>query len=222
VGEFICNPACRRDFRNRQQGRVFIYSKVAVARLDWVRLLEEAGFHLIDTNVTLARPVKHGEWNKKGADLEIRFATPEDEEETTKLAGKCFTYSRFHLDQDIRREKADAVKARWAGNFFRGKRGDFMVIARKGGAIAGFLQLLRQENTLIIDLIGVGANHRRTGVGAMLIAYAEEHCGVFEAIRVGTQVANTSSLRFYERQGFRLAAAIYVFHFHGKGGEGRD
>ena len=146
----------------------------------------------------------------------IGFASPEDAEGVEMLAGCCFSYSRFHLDPEIPGAKANEVKARWAGNFFLEKRGDFMVVARKGGAVIGFLQLLRREDTLIIDLIGVDADRRRTGVGTMLIAYAEKHCGVFETIRVGTQMANISSLRFYERHGFMATAASYVFHFHGK------
>jgi len=222
--ELTDNIAFRDAFRKRQKGRVFMYGKVPVVQLSWVHLLEDLDFHLIDTNVTFAKPISAREIEKKtaareitaGDGWEIRFAKPEDEKGTETLAGNCFCYSRFHLDPDIPREKADMVKAQWTGNYFRGKRGDFMVVALKDGFIAGFLQLLRQEHTLIIDLIGVHENYRRGGVGGILIEYAEAQCGDFDTIRVGSQIANAPSLRFYEKLGFRVEESSYVFHFHGK------
>ncbi len=224
VRELTDNRSFREAFVKRQQGRVFMYSKAPTTQLSWVHLLEDLDFHLIDTNVTFAKPIRVREMEKKmaireitvGGGWEIRFAKPGDEEGTTTLAGNCFRYSRFHLDPAISREKADTVKAQWAGNYFRGKRGDYMVLALKDGFIAGFLQVLRQERTLIIDLIGVHENYRHAGIGGMLIDYAESQCGDFETIRVGTQIANAPSLRFYEKLGFQVAASSYVFHFHGK------
>ena len=218
------NIAFHDAFRKRQEGRIFMYCKVPVTQLSLVHLLEDLDFHLLDTNVTFGKPICVRETEGKAAVREIkmgegwniRFANPGDEECTMTLAGRCFRFSRFHLDPAIPRERADMVKARWAGNYFRGKRGDFMVLALKDGIIAGFLQLLRQERTLIIDLIGVHENYRRGGVGGILIEYAEAQCGDFDTIRVGTQIANASSLRFYEKLGFRVEESSYVFHFHGK------
>jgi ribosomal protein S18 acetylase RimI-like enzyme len=74
--------------------------------------------------------------------------------------------------------------------------------------------LFGPEGTLIIDLIAVDERHRRKGIATGMIAYAESHCGHFETIRVGTQVANIPSLRFYERAGFLVSASNYVFHYH--------
>lgn len=218
------NRAFRDAFRKLQEERVFIYCKVSTTQLAWVQLLEEQGFHLIDTNVNFAHPIHDRARERKraareiavGEGWEIRFAKIGDEEDTKTLAGNCFCYSRFHLDPAITRERADTIKAQWAGNYFRRKRGDFMILAIKDGFVAGFLQLFRQERTLIIDLIGVHENFRGIGIGCMLIDYAEIQCGDFDMIRVGTQIANASSIRFYEKQGFRVVESSYVFHFHGK------
>lgn len=223
VEELIKNKKTKESFQKRQQGHVFVYGKAPTMQLSWVRLLEELDFHLIDTNLTLEKPIFRGGDGAKSVSYEkatdgaweIRFAEQGDEEGTVALAGSCFLYSRFHLDPVIPRERANAVKARWVGNFFHGQRGDFMVIALKNQKIAGFLQLLQRGKTLVIDLIGVGETHRRTGIGGMLIEYAEKHCGSFETMRVGTQVANVPSLSFYEKLGFRVVDSQYVFHYHG-------
>ena len=37
-------------------------------------------------------------------------------------------------------------------------------------------------------------------------------------LRVGTQAANTPSVRLYESLGFRLSQAQFVLHHHGRGG----
>ena len=46
-----------------------------------------------------------------------------------------------------------------------------------------------------------------------MIAFVESQFAP-SVIAVGTQVANLPSVRLYEKLGFRLAAAQYVFHFH--------
>jgi ribosomal protein S18 acetylase RimI-like enzyme len=131
------------------------------------------------------------------------------------LARRSFIYSRFHLDKAIPRETADTLKAEWVGNYFTGKRGDQMVVALVDGTIVGFLQLLYgRDKTVTIDLISVDASQRRKGIASDMIAYAEAECGDFKQIRVGTQIANVPSIRLYEKIGFRVTGAQYVFHYH--------
>lgn len=187
----------------------FVQAKAAVDDLRAVHALERAGFSLIDANVTL----------EAGAAVpapaaEIRPARPDDAEAVIALAGRAFSRSRFHLDERIPLDAANALKAAWAGNFFRGQRGDLMAVAVADGRPAGFLQaLLPPGGPLVIDLIGVDAACRGRGLGAALIAFAQAASGR-EKVRTGTQLANAGSLRFYERLGFRFVGASYVFHRH--------
>jgi ribosomal protein S18 acetylase RimI-like enzyme len=132
-----------------------------------------------------------------------------------EVAGRSFKYSRFHLDRAIPAELANKIKAAWVGNYFAGRRGQQMVIALVEGTIGGFVQLLySQDKILTIDLIAVAENQRRKGIAGDMIAFAEAECGPFEHIRVGTQIANIPSMRLYEKLGFRVTEAHYVFHYH--------
>ncbi len=197
------------------QDGVFIDAKLPVDRLDLTADLEARGFHLIDTAVRLARPVRR-EAATKITDVAVRAAAPPDRFGVESLARRAFHTSRFHADPRIAPDKADDIKARWAGNYFNGTRGDYMMVAEAAGDIVGFVQLLAPDNgLLVIDLIAVQASHRGRGIAAAMIWAAECGCGHPARLAVGTQLANTASIALYQRDGFQLADARYVFHYHG-------
>jgi ribosomal protein S18 acetylase RimI-like enzyme len=89
-----------------------------------------------------------------------------------------------------------------------------MVVAEVEGRIAGFLQLLCPDDKLIIDLIAVDQGQRRKNIASDMIAYGQKNSHSAGVIRVGTQVVNYPSLSLYEKLGFRVAGAAYVFHYH--------
>jgi len=206
------------QFRISLMEKSFVYAKVSADQITAIRFLETNRFNLIDTNVSFS--VDRGGFRKIPADETIRFARPEDASSTTVLAGEVFTFSRFHLDPKFTTEEARRVKSEWVSNFFRGKRGDQFIVAEVQKKIVGFLQMLeRGENNWIIDLIGVHQDHQRKGLGAKMINFAMENCGSktegeVKTMQVGTQLANGSSLRLYERLGFRYSHSAYVFHYH--------
>lgn len=193
---------------------IFIYTKVATEALAVVKWVEQMGFNLIDTNIAFDKPISTT--SALTGQCKVRFATPADETQTVAVARENFVYSRFHLDSAIPRQVADTVKAEWVRNYFSGKRGQQMVVAEVEERIVGFLQLLfGPDKSLIIDLIAVDKTQRRKAIASDMIAFAEANCGEFTRIRVGTQIANVPSMRLYEKIGFRVAEAHYVFHYHG-------
>jgi ribosomal protein S18 acetylase RimI-like enzyme len=130
------------------------------------------------------------------------------------LAANSFDHSRLHLDPAIPRAVADRSRAEWAGNFFAGRHGDHMIVGESDGALAGFAQLLGpSDGVLTIDLIGVAPPFRRRGIAHTLIAASANIAGT-QTLRVGTQIANTPSLRLYETLGFRVVESHYVLHYH--------
>lgn len=192
----------------------FYYSKVAPTELAIVHYLEKSGFNLVDTNIQFDKTVNQEQ--PMAGNCKVRFACREDEQQAVALGGRAFQYSRFHLDQKIKKHVADVIKGEWVRNYFTGKRGDAMVIAEIDGCIVGFLQLLYQQSeTLVIDLIAVDYNHRRKGIACDMIMFAETNCSRFSRILVGTQIANVPSMRMYEGLGFKVSSASYVFHCHG-------
>jgi ribosomal protein S18 acetylase RimI-like enzyme len=143
-----------------------------------------------------------------------RPARPDDRDAVMALAASSFDHSRLHLDPAIPRAVADRSRAEWAGNFFAGKRGDHMIVGEIDGVLAGFAQLLGpRDGVLTIDLIEVAPPYRRRGIAHTLIAASAGIAGT-QTLRVGTQIANTPSLRLYETLGFRVVGSQYVLHYH--------
>ena len=192
---------------------VFAFSKVPVMDLDQAAFLESLGFHLVDTNVLLQREIRAVEAPSDPL-LDYDFASTEDDQGATALASNGFIYTRFHQDSQIDNAIADQIKGAWVHNFFLGKRGQHMVVAKDGQKVVGFLQLLQKEGQLIIDLIATHPDYRKRGIANNMITFAEAHCKGASEYLVGTQIANIPSIRLYQKMGFSLTEAKYVFHYH--------
>jgi len=196
-----------------QSEEVFLYSKVPVSSSAGSMFLQESGFRLIDTNVVFEKSVSQ-ERAFKG-NVTVRFAEADDETQVAELAGRGFRFSRFHRDGNFSEEMANKIKAGWARNFFKGKRGEYMVVADSDDGIKGFLQLLREgTRTLVIDLVAVNEGSRHKGIASDMITFAEQKCVGTKQIKVGTQLANVPSMRMYEKLGFREMERYHVFHYH--------
>jgi ribosomal protein S18 acetylase RimI-like enzyme len=193
---------------------VFLYTKVQPKETDLICFLEERRFHLIDTNLIFSKSVAPAQ--ALDSPLTVRFAQHEDEQAVVNIGRSSFTFSRFHLDNSIPKELANALKGEWVRNYFKGKRGQAMVVAEIGGVLAGFLLLLADEKqrTLTIDMIASTREHRRKGIAGAMVRCAENNLHGYERIIVGTQVANMPSIQLYDNLGFRVVSASYVFHYH--------
>jgi ribosomal protein S18 acetylase RimI-like enzyme len=196
-------------------GAQFATAKIDTTATSTVAALEGFGFHVIDTALAFDAERARGDHGDK----RVRFARPEDQASVTAIAGSAFRFSRFHLDPAIPDALADRVKAEWASNWFRGVRGDGMVVAEEDGHVVGFLQLLWHRDRLVIDLIAVASDNQGRGLARAMIRFAAErgtgHARRPAAIAVGTQAANIPSVRLYESLGFRLRSSQYVLHHHG-------
>jgi len=195
--------------------RFFAYAKLDVRQVNRLSMLTDAGFRVVDTALTFNGAISGDSGSH------VRFARPEDRAQVVRIAGSAFRFSRFHLDPLVPPGVADTIKSSWAANYFEGKRGDGMVVAERDGQVVGFLQLLRApQDRLIIDLIGVDPAWQGQGLGREMILHAARHGigdgGMPAELTVGTQAANTPSVRLYESLGMRLASAQYVAHHHGK------
>lgn len=196
------------------ESKSFIDVKIPVDQIAPLTTLQNLGFRLIDTNVQLLRTA--GEMSSGG--YKCRFATDSDYDSVCKIASSSFTKSRFHLDPLISKVTADLVKREWAGNFFKGLRGKWMILAEVEGKVVGFLQLLkRSDSAIVIDLIAIEPNMQGRGIAGSLISFANSECLETPGdIIVGTQISNIQSLAFYIKHGFRIISADYLLHLHTK------
>jgi ribosomal protein S18 acetylase RimI-like enzyme len=193
----------------------FVYAKIAPNDASAIRFLQDAGFYLVDTAVTFHKTITSEVWSPDAdRSHQVRVATPDDMAGTIDVARKNFGQSRFHLDPSVPAEVADDLRARWVENFYKGKRGEAMVLALDGERVIGFNQLLLRGDVYVIDLISVDSAYRKRGIAGDLVRFGDHHFAGATKARVSTQVANIGACRLYERLGFMLESAKYVFHLH--------
>lgn len=198
-------------------GRAFFAVKQPTEDVAAVETLVRAGFNVADVGMTL---VHNGDvMDARVAEgVTVDNATESDEADIVAVAGRCFVYSRFHVDRRIGAERADKVKREWVRNSCRG-RAAIVYLARRAGEAAGFLAVMKRESETgseaIIDLIGVDAEHQGQGVGRSLsLRFIREWRGRADRLLVGTQASNIPALRLYETLGFRTAETAYALHAH--------
>jgi len=151
----------------------------------------------------------------------IREIELADHEETLRIAGSCFQYSRFHLDPLVSLPVANQIKHDWILNYIRQQRGERLFVALMGEKPVGFLAVIaaemNRERTYTIDLIGVSGDFQKRGIGQALTAFFIQHYGErSDRLQVGTQAANIPSMRLYQKLGFQISQTQYVMHGHVK------
>lgn len=200
-------------------GAAFFYARVNPARVEWIRALGMAGFTTIDVTITLGRPADGDPPEGRASDVTIEQAGPDHHEDVLRIAGSCFTHSRFHQDPAIPEAIAHRIKHDWILNTIRGRRGDRLDVALLEGRPIGFLAVLATEadgrRVEVIDLIGVDRRAQRRGAGRALVAHFIERArGSADRLRVGTQIANVASLNLYRQFGFAIESSQFIMHRH--------
>lgn len=189
-------------------GPALLQAKVDASDVAEVARLERLGFGVVDVNVTLARDGGH----ISAPAIAVDDALPDDGDALRTLASRELRVSRFHRDPAVADAAADRVKADWVDACVRGERGDGVLVARHGAEPIGLLAVLATATARVIDLMVVRADQRGRGVGRALVAALLGRGG--DRFEVGTQIANTAAVAFYEGCGFRLVAARTVLHRH--------
>ncbi len=195
---------------------LFATAKVPTRATADAALLQGLGFQVVDALLSFEAPVAR--LASSVSPPACRLARADDTAEVVRIAGASFQYSRFHLDPQFPAGLANRIKREWVGNFFKGRRGDLMIVAQTQGRIGGFLLALNAGSKWIIDLIAVDPTMSRRGLGRQMIEYlarwmSEQASG--HTIAAGTQAANLGAIGLYESLGFRLVSSSFVLHHHG-------
>lgn len=197
----------------------FIFCKIPTHNIEDLINLQCCGFRVIEIAIQFKRDVHNFSQLKPSTDegVKVSFSTTTDQQAVEMIAGKSFTCSRFHLDPKVDKIVANRIKKEWAGNYFKGERGDGMIVARYEGAVVGFLQYLYRQGSLIIDLIAVAPPVARKGIGRKMIHFLIEngHQGTQgDTVIVGTQGCNIASCNLYESMGFKIQNTHFSLHLH--------
>jgi dTDP-4-amino-4,6-dideoxy-D-galactose acyltransferase len=202
-------------------GDAFFFARVPTDSVAKCTALTREGFSVVDTGVTFTWV---GRGDSQPSAVSVGVARREQHEAVARIAERCFRWSRFHLDPRIPVELANLIKRRWIENYCRGQRGAALYVGEINKEVAGFLAVIESrvgdQTAAVIDLIGVAPELQGHSVGTALVRFfVDEWRDRVAQLRVGTQVANVRSMRFYERSGFRVVESTYVLHAHYREGE---
>jgi len=201
-----------------RQGALFV-TTVPVDNNNSIERLVANGFVLTDTAVTLQKATQQVVQDPtfvQANSIVYVEAKPSDEESTVRLAEASYVYSRFHSDPLISDSDANRIYAEWTRNYFKGERGDKLLLAKQGDEVVGYLLLIRSEvrNAWIIDLIAVSPDLQKGGIAEKLCRISERLYTDCDYREVGTQLKNIPAIRLYEKLGYRIIQAAHTFHKH--------
>ena len=187
----------------------FVYTKISTQDLTTLNTLVREGFNLVEISTLFEQqsPVQNHITSKNN----IGLVELEEKEAILAIAENAFITSRFYQDTRIPHDTASKIKKDWVSNYFSGKRGDNLIVARIDKEVAGFLLLIKNTT---IDLIAVSPKYYRQGIGSSMITFANQAIGLLKA---GTQLNNHGSIAMYQKCGFLLTQSHFVLHkFLGK------
>ena len=145
-----------------------------------------------------------------------RSATNKDLNKIKKISLENSSNSRFVKDNLFPKKFRKNFRYSWLNNFFKKKRGDYLIVCGYKKNILGFVLLLKKIKSYQIDLIVVKKDKQSKGVGSSLINYINKRflrAGV--KLVAGTQSDNNKAINFYKNSGFiRSKDTIYNYHIH--------
>ena len=178
--------------------------------------LKKNKIKLIEKNLTFFKNSKKNKI-KKNYFKNIRFAKNFDKKKILDIAESSFINSRFFKDKNIKKKIAKKIKRNWVLNFFRKKRGEYLIISECNKKVVGFLLILKNKNDYIIDLIAVKKKYQNLGLGTKMIRFLENIVLKRNKVKiyVSTQSNNKDSIKLYIKNKFKVKYRKYVYHFNG-------
>ena len=178
--------------------------------------LKKNKIKLIEKNLTFFKNSKKNKI-KKNYFKNIRFAKNFDKKKILDIAESSFINSRFFKDKNIKKKIAKKIKRNWVLNFFRKKRGEYLIISECNKKVVGFLLILKNKNDYIIDLIAVKKKYQNLGIGTKMIRFLENIVLKRNKVKiyVSTQSNNKDSIKLYIKNKFKVKYRKYVYHFNG-------
>ena len=178
--------------------------------------LKKNQIKLIEKNITFLKSSR-----KKKIEINyfknIRPANIFDKKPILDIAGNSFIKSRFYKDKNIKKRLAKKIKRNWLLNFFRKKRGEYLIVSEVNKKVVGFLLILKNQKDYIIDLIAVKKIYQNLGLGTKMIEFLENKILKQNKVKiyVSTQSDNKDSIKLYIKNKFKVKYKKYVYHFNG-------
>ena len=185
-----------------------------------LELAEDSGFRITDIRVLLQHVVGRfpdGPPGERDGEYSLRAFRPGDEAPLLEIAGRIHQITRFWRDPGFPDDRCAELYTRWLERDIAG-RADHVVVCESDGSPVGYVTCLLDEDDGgpkgTVSLLGVHEEHRKRGMGSMLLRTAVEWFAGRGADRIGvvTQGTNISSLRVYQQAGFLIDSVMIWFH----------
>lgn len=143
------------------------------------------------------------------------YTTNPPEETIIRLGIESGIYSRFNVDDNIGRDKYEALYRIWVLNSVSRKIAKEVLVYRQQDQISGMITLGEKGGKGDIGLVAVDPAARGKGVGMALMAAAEDWSRQqgYHQMQVVTQGANTPACSLYQKCGYHIARIEYFYHF---------
>ena len=194
---------------------LFITAKIKQTKKNSNNKILNKYFKFVDFNIQFYKKFSFDKKNNlKKNNISYRFAKKNDKKKITNISNNALEFSRFNLDSRISKKTSKKIQSEWISSFFKGKRGDHLIVAEYKKDICGFLLIISYKNTMTIDLIATANNFQRKGVASGMISFALKNKFKNKAkIIVGTQKSNLKSVNFYKKLGFKKKIIYAIFHY---------
>lgn len=156
--------------------------------------------------------------NRQQIYLKCRHANKKDIKQIVNIAKENNSNSRFIIDNLISERFKKKYRSEWVKNFFKKKRGDYLVVVDLKKQILGFILILKKKNQLNIDLVASRKKYRKKGVATSLINYINnEIMKKKDKMIAGTQIDNFGAIKMYKKLGFiKKKKVTFCYHIHGR------
>lgn len=151
---------------------------------------------------------------KKKPNCDCRIGKLKDKKQILRISNEKTSNSRLAQDLSLPLKFRNNYRKAWVENFYRGKRGDLIVVAHKKNIIMGFLLLIKKNDKLRVDLIVTKKIYQKKGVASSMINYTNNIFlnSKIKNIVAGTQSNNFGALKFYKKLNFVKKKKEYIYH----------
>jgi len=182
----------------------------------WMSWLAAAGFAFVDLSlIAFARRLTA----LPPARVALRPAVDEDQAALLSIAGRAFTFGRYHADARFPRALADERYRHWLRNAMAARcETEFVLVSGPVGAPTGFLHAVLRGDLADLRLAAVDPEHNNGFLGAGLFVSTLRMLADRGARRAQARLsaANIPILNLYSSLGFSFHQAEAVYHLHAR------
>lgn len=180
------------------------------------RAAEGLNGRLVDEKLTYAMNLDEtSNGSFAGNDLVESFREGMSLADLKQLAVDSGAYSRFVVDPNFPRIKANAMFEEWIVRSVQKTYADDVLVIVQGNRVAAMATVADKGGYSNIGLVAVAEDFRGRGFGETIVRAAQNWTrekGI-RRITVTTQGANQPARRLYQKCGFELEKAEFVYHF---------